>query len=85
MPLPGSECPHVHLPSPLPWLMQELGQGWAEGPRPGQVLGGRTLSFPGGSDGKEPTCSAGDLGSIPGQDGTWDFPGDAVAGKGLIL
>ena len=24
------------------------------------------LSFPGGSDGKEPTCSAGDLGLIPG-------------------
>ena len=24
------------------------------------------LSFPGDSDGKEPTCTAGDLGSIPG-------------------
>ena len=24
------------------------------------------MGFPGGSDGKEPTCSAGDLGSIPG-------------------
>ena len=24
------------------------------------------LGFPGGSDGKEPACSAGDLGSIPG-------------------
>ena len=24
------------------------------------------LGFPGGSDGKEPTCNAGDLGSIPG-------------------
>ena len=22
---------------------------------------------------------------FPRQDGTWDFPGDAVAGKGLIL
>ena len=22
---------------------------------------------------------------FPLQDGTWDFPGDAVAGKGLIL
>ena len=25
-----------------------------------------SLSFPGGSDGKESVCSAGDLGSIPG-------------------
>ena len=25
-----------------------------------------TLSFPGGSDGKESACNAGDLGSIPG-------------------
>ena len=25
-----------------------------------------TLGFPGGSDGKESTCNAGDLGSIPG-------------------
>ena len=24
------------------------------------------LGFPGGSDGKEPACSAGDLGSVPG-------------------
>ena len=24
------------------------------------------LGFPGGSDGKEPACNAGDLGSIPG-------------------
>ena len=24
------------------------------------------MGFPGGSDGKEPTCRAGDLGSIPG-------------------
>ena len=27
--------------------------------------------FPGGSDGKESTCSAGDLGSIPGPEGAW--------------
>ena len=27
---------------------------------------GSKLGFPGGSDGKEPACSAGDLGSIPG-------------------
>ena len=26
--------------------------------------------FPGGSDGKEPTCSAGDLGSVPGSEGS---------------
>ena len=25
-----------------------------------------TFSFSGGSDGKEPTCNVGDLGSIPG-------------------
>ena len=24
------------------------------------------MGFPGGSDGKEPTCNVGDLGSIPG-------------------
>ena len=24
------------------------------------------MGFPGGSDGKEPSCNAGDLGSIPG-------------------
>ena len=29
--------------------------------------------FPGGSDGKEPACSAGDLGSIPG---SGRFPGE---------
>ena len=27
---------------------------------------GSILGFPGGSDGKEPTCNAGDPGSIPG-------------------
>ena len=32
----------------------------------------KLLGFPGGSDGKESTCNAGDLGSIPGS-GT--FPG----------
>ena len=26
----------------------------------------KSVGFPGGSDGKEPTCNAGDLGSIPG-------------------
>ena len=26
----------------------------------------QSLGFPGGSDGKEPTCNAGDPGSIPG-------------------
>ena len=41
---------------------------------------------------REPGVSANFWGSIKGvmyrfalQDGTWDFPGDAVAGKGLIL
>ena len=27
-----------------------------------------TLGFPGGSDGKESTCNAGDIGSIPGRE-----------------
>ena len=31
-----------------------------------QVHIARILGFPGGSDGKEPSCNAGDLGSIPG-------------------
>ena len=29
-------------------------------------MAGRTMDFPGGSDSKEPACSAGDLGLIPG-------------------
>ena len=34
------------------------------------------MGFPGGSDGKEPACNSGDLGSIPGlgrspEDGIW--------------
>ena len=37
------------------------------------------LGFPGGSDGKEPACSAGDLGSIPGSGSS---PGE---GKGNPL
>ena len=32
-----------------------------------------TLGFPGGSDGKESTCNAGDLGLIPG---SGRFPGE---------
>ena len=37
------------------------------------------LHFPGGSDGKEPACNAGDLGSIPG---LGRFPGE---GNGYSL
>ena len=37
------------------------------------------MDFPGGSDGKESTCNAGDLGSIPG---VGRFPGE---GKGYSL
>ena len=37
------------------------------------------LGFPGGSAGKESTCNAGDLGSIPGWE---DSPGE---GKGYLL
>ena len=29
------------------------------------------MGFPGGSDGRESTCSAGDLGLIPGQEDPW--------------
>ena len=35
---------------------------WRRGRLPTPVF----LGFPGGSDGNEPTCSAGDLGSVPG-------------------
>ena len=35
-------------------------------PCPGQDTFGNTQSFPGGSDGRESACNAGDLGSIPG-------------------
>ena len=37
------------------------------------------LDFPGGSDGKESACNAGDLGSVPGSGRS---PGE-VGGKGL--
>ena len=50
-------------------------------------------SFPGGSDGKEYACSAGDLGSIPGLgrspgEGKWQptpvlLPGDSQGQSGL--
>ena len=33
---------------------------------PGNTIFAMTLGFPGVSDGKESTCNAGDLGSIPG-------------------
>ena len=29
------------------------------------------MGFPGGSDGRESTCNAGDLGLIPGQEDPW--------------
>ena len=38
-----------------------------------------TLGFPGGSDGKEPACNTGDLGSIPV---SGKFPGE---GRGSLL
>ena len=34
--------------------------------KPPGHLQGQVMDFPGGSDGKEYACSAGDLGSIPG-------------------
>ena len=40
------------------------------------------MGFPGGSDGKESTCSVGDLGSIPG----WEDPlEEAMATHSNIL
>ena len=33
-----------------------------------KLVPGTYLGFPGGSDGKESTCNAGDLGLIPGQE-----------------
>ena len=43
---------------------------WTEKPGGLQSMGSQTVGhnfgFPGGSDGKESTCKAGDLGSIPG-------------------
>ena len=39
------------------------------------LFGHRLLGFPGGSDGKESACSAGDLGSVPG----WErSPGEGI-------
>ena len=44
------------------------------------ILG--ALGFPGGSDGKEPVCNAGDLGSIPGSGRS---PGEGMATHSSIL
>ena len=38
--------------------------------------------FPGGSDGKEPGCNAGDTGSVPG---SGRFPGEGMATHSSIL
>ena len=45
-------------------------------------VGLTALGFPGGSAGKEPTCNAGDLGSIPGLGRS---PGEEGEGKGYPL
>ena len=49
---------------PVIQTVQFLGQEipWRRDRLPTPVF----LAFPGGSDGKEPTCNVGDLGSIPG-------------------
>ena len=49
-------CPSVR--DALHYLISSLEENW----RASKM----TLGFPGGSDGKESACSAGDLGSIPG-------------------
>ena len=43
----------------------------------------QTLGFPGGSDGKESACNAGDRFEL--QFLKWDFSWDAVAAQGYIL
>jgi len=46
-----------------PWFDSQVGKiPWRRNRLPTPVL----LVFPGGSDGKESTCNAGDLGPIPG-------------------
>ena len=50
--------------------MQETHPIPGSGRSPGEVIGHPTpgfMDFPGGSDGKESACNAGDLGSIPGR------------------
>ena len=57
----------------LPWRAQRaraLGSNHSCSGEPAACLP-RSLGFPGGSDGKESTCNAGDLGSTPGL----GFPG----------
>ena len=40
--------------------------GWEDPPEKGKATHSSNICFPGGSDGKESTCNAGDLGSVPG-------------------
>ena len=48
--------------NPLPALWSQLSPCWSIF----YILSSTPLGFPGGSDGKESACNAGDLGSIPG-------------------
>ena len=52
--------------APFPPSMQTASRGGAHNLPVNGVLGGCTRGFPGGSNGKESACNAGDLGSIPG-------------------
>ena len=54
-------CLHVSFKSPRPYFLQLFLQLHISSPV-NEFLPG----FPGGSDGKESACNAGDLGSIPG-------------------
>ena len=56
-------CPSVQ--DALHYLISSLEENW--------IASKMTLGFPGGSDGKESACSAGDLGSIPE---LWRSPGE---------
>ena len=53
-----------NLPAMKETLVQFL--GWEDSLEMGQVPTPVFMGFPGGSDGKESACNAGDLGSIPG-------------------
>ena len=69
--LPGSSVQAIILGMGCHFLLQEiLIQGWnSHLPHWGKILllvCLRLLNFPGGSEGKESACNAGDSGSIPG-------------------
>ena len=68
------EIPGIKEPSGLQYLgSQRVGHDWATNTYLHLLTQGIILGFPGGSDGKESACNAGDLGSVPG---SGRFPGE---------